>query len=208
LTILDRQAASSWYVIVTRSHAERRARAALSKAGFGTFLPERRVETQHRRTKQWQERVELVMPGYILVEFPQIPDAEWFDRGARPSWGALRRCDGVVAPLGDLNDFGEIVPFPLPTRLVEQLVAAQANLEFDETREAQRRRGRTKESALADMRCRMEGAEVLVTDGPFRSFNATVDEVDSLSRIKVLVSLFGRMTPIWMQPGQVEMLAA
>ena len=208
LTILDhdrRRSPSSWYVVATRSHAERRARAALSKAGFGTFLPERRVETQHRRTKQWQEHVELVMPGYVLIEFPKIPDHEWFDRGARPTWGALRRCDGVVAPLGDLNDSGEVVPLPLPTRLVEEMVAAQANLEFDDTREAKRRRGHTKENALADLRIELEGTEVLVTDGPFRSFNAVVDEVESLTRIKVLVEIFGRLTPIWMEPGQVEL---
>lgn len=208
MTILDRQAASSWYVVVTRSRAERRARAALNKAGFGTFLPERRVEIFNRRSRGWQERVELAMPGYVLVEFPKVPDAEWLDRGARPSWSALRRCDGVVAPLGDLNDFGEIVPLPLPTRLVEGLISAQANMEFDDTRKAKRRRGQTKESALADMRSRMEGNGIRVMDGPFAGFPGIVDEVESLARLKVLVEIFGRLTPTWMEPGQVELLAA
>jgi transcription antitermination factor NusG len=208
LTIRYNRTASSWYVVATRSHAERRARAALSKAGFGTFLPERKVETQHRRTKAWQERVELVMPGYVLVEFPTVPDHEWFDRGSRPSWAALRRCDGVVAPLGDQNRFGEIVPLPLPTKLVEGLVAAQANLEFDDTRESQRHRGKTKESALADLRARLDGNQVLVLDGPFRSFSAVVDEVESLVRAKVLVDIFGRLTPVTIDPEQVELLAA
>ena len=208
MTTLDRRNTSTWYVVATRSHAERRAKAALSKAGFGVFLPERRVETQHRRTKVWQERVEVLMQGYVLVEFPKVPDHEGDDRSPRPSWGAMRRCDGVAAPLGDVNQFGEVVPMPLPTRIVEDLVLAQAMMVFDETREARRLRGHTKENALTDLRRRMSGAEVLMLDGPLRSFTAVVDEVDSLTRIKVLVEIFGRLTPMWVEPWQVDVLAA
>jgi transcription antitermination factor NusG len=77
------------------------------------------------------------MPGYLFVQMPYGP----------LSWYTLRAGNGVKGVLGVANSIGELEPFPISSRLVERIMAAQLNLKFDDTREAMAGRGRWRRPA-------------------------------------------------------------
>lgn len=181
---------SRWFVVRTNPNCETKAAANLSRAGYGPYVPVWRREKQHRRTKQWTETVRPLMTGYLFVEMPHGP-LDWF---------TLRACQGVKGVLGVTDARGETKPFPIPSRLVERVMAAQLNLMFDDTREAKARRGQE----AAQYR---PGEQIMVTKGPFASFTATVDSVRPNGTVQALIDIFGRMTLMDLAADQVEMAA-
>jgi transcription termination/antitermination protein NusG len=80
-------------------------------------------------------------------------------------------------------------PVPIPDREAEQMM-----------KQVQDGVDRPKPSIRFEI-----GEQVRVADGPFASFNGTVQDVDGeRSRLKVEVSIFGRATPVELEFGQVE----
>jgi transcription antitermination factor NusG len=194
---------SRWYVASTYPNAEERARAAVVAAGFGAYLPHRRIETVHRRTGGWRTRVLLVFPGYLFIEFPETGGEEFYRAGERPSWHRLNRCTGIEYVLGAANDEGEgaPIPVPVPSSLVEAIMAAELNLEFDQTRAARRRHERSLIEQFP------VGAAAALASGPLAALSGEIARVTSSGRVELLIALMGRLVNVEVEPQNVEVFS-
>lgn len=180
-----------WYVARTNIRSEAKADANLRNAGFETYLPMVRFERVNKRTHIVHTFERPLMSRYLFVAFPR--HAKHF--------GFARACEGVERILGDVDDH----PIPVPFALVKGLFIAEINLEFDDTRAARIHRkeeARTKKETVA-MRF-FAGSEWLVTEGPFSSFRAEVENVTSAGLVRVLINIFGRMTPVEIEPTHLD----
>ena len=122
---------------------------------------------------------EKVLPGYILVRMDLTDE----------SWAVVRNTPGVTGFVGLSNK-----PSPLPLSEVAGLLAP-APAEGAKPTEAAK--ARTPEYEV--------GESVTVMDGPFATLPATVNEVNSVTqKLKVLVSIFGRETPVELSFDQVS----
>jgi transcriptional antiterminator NusG len=121
-----------------------------------------------------------VYPGYVLVEMVLDPD----------SWFVVRNTPGVTSFVGGGNIPGSRnEPIPLEEHEVKQILR-HMGVETPKYRVAF-----------------TKGQSVRVTDGPFSEFIGTVDEVNpERNKLKVLVSIFGRETPVELDFLQVEKL--
>lgn len=124
-----------------------------------------------------------VFPGYVLVRMSLDDD----------TWYVIRNTPGVTGFVGAGNK-----PNPLTKKEVENILGT------GETGE----KGQTAVAAKARPRLEYEvGEQVRVTTGPFADFNGAISEIDvDRSKLKVLVDIFGRETPVELEFGQVAKL--
>jgi len=122
---------------------------------------------------------EKVLPGYILVRLDLTDE----------SWAVVRNTPGVTGFVGLSNR-----PSPLPLSEVAGLLAPEP---AEGAKPAEAAKAKTPEFEV--------GESVTVMDGPFATLPATVDEVNSVTqKLKVLVSIFGRETPVELSFDQVS----
>lgn len=181
-----------WYAIQTRAKGERKALREIRKAGIEAYLPEYQVERFNRRLK--------VRKITTLCHFPRY----LFARLEAGDFGAVRACDGVA----DVLPGFPMSPRPVADKDVLELRDAQERNLFDDTDYARRLRGETVKNTLSALRKRLRGKMVRVKDGPFTSFAGEVEAVHSLERLTVLIDMFGRPTPVELEVGQFEEMAA
>lgn len=185
-----------WYVLHTYSGYEKRVKTNVESrvASFGMedkiFQVEVPMEEVEKHTEKGKKVITRVrVPGYVLIRM--LPD-----ENARR---IVRETEGVTGFVGPTKD-----PAPLTRKEVVSMMAPMIASEAlkaagDKPAAAKKRK---LEVSYAP------GDQVTVTDGPFTTMAAVVSEVDpSTQKLTVLVSIFGRDTPVELGFNQVEKIA-
>lgn len=171
------------------------AERSIRDAGFECYFARMRKEIIHHRTRQIIVRRFPLLMGYIFVQLP-TPNAEW-----------LTGCGVIAYGLGEEGKLFAV------DEAKDLLHSAEMNLEFDETREARllhKREARTKKEAA--LRLFPKGAAVQVKQSwpnphPFAGFLGQVTGATSKGKIKAVVDLFGRLTPVEFNVDELEQAA-
>jgi transcription termination/antitermination protein NusG len=176
-----------WYVVHSYAGYENRVRTNLESRTqslnmedyiFQIEVPTHEVtEIKGGKRQQVQEKV---LPGYILVRMDLTDE----------SWAAVRNTPGVTGFVGLSSR-----PSPLSLDEVAVLLAP-------EPEEKAAQKAETLRAASVDFEV---GQSVTVMDGPFATLPATVSEINAdTQKLKVLVSIFGRETPVELSFDQVS----
>jgi transcriptional antiterminator NusG len=177
-----------WYVVHSYAGYENRVKTNLESRTmslnmedyiFQIEVPTHQVTEIKSGKKQTVN--EKVLPGYILVRM-ELTDE---------SWAVVRNTPGVTGFVGLSSK-----PSPLPLGEVASLLAP-APAEGSPAAQAAAAKKTSPEYEV--------GESVTVMDGPFATLPATVNEVNSVTqKLKVLVSIFGRETPVELSFDQVS----
>jgi transcriptional antiterminator NusG len=190
-----KNAPGEWYVVHSYAGYENKVKANLEtriqnldmeEFIFQVEVPTEEVtEIKNGQRKQVQRKV---LPGYILVRM-ELNDG---------SWSAVRNTPGVTGFVGATQrpsplSIDDVVKFLLPRGEERKPTAAG---------KAAGGAGSSKPTVEVDFEV---GESVTVMDGPFATLPATISEVNADGqKLKVLVSIFGRETPVELSFSQVS----
>jgi len=173
--------AKHWYVIHTQTGYEDRIKKALEskvKAGLSKdSITQVLVPIEQvSEIKGGKKRISQrkFFPGYILVEM-ELTDESWY---------LIKSITGVTGFVGAGSK-----PLPLNNEEVDTIL-----------RQAKDAKEKPTPKIIFD-----KGENIRVNDGPFTNFNGTIEEVNlAKGKIKVMISIFGRATPVELETWQVE----
>jgi len=171
-----------WYVVHTYAGYENKVKANLetriASLNMEDFIFQIEVPTQEEtQIKQGKRQVvqSKIFPGYVLVRMDLTDE----------SWSAVKNTPSVTGFVGTTH------PTPLSTDDVVKFLAPKPK----EAKKAEAPK-------VVDFRI---GDSVTVMDGPFATLPATIVEINAeAQRLKVLVSIFGRETPVELSFSQVS----
>ncbi|MFE2067815.1 transcription termination/antitermination protein NusG [Streptomyces sp. NPDC059467] len=186
-----------WYVIHTYAGYENRVKTNLEQRAvslnvedyiFQAEVPQEEVVQIKNGDRKTIKQNKL--PGYVLVRMDLTNE----------SWGVVRNTPGVTGFVGNAYD-----PYPLTLDEIVKMLAPEA--EEKAAREAAEAEGkpapqRRVEVQVLDFEV---GDSVTVTDGPFATLQATINEINPDSKkVKGLVEIFGRETPVELSFDQIQ----
>jgi transcriptional antiterminator NusG len=181
-----RRAPGDWYVVHSYAGYENRVKSNLetrmSTLNMEDFIFQIEVpqeEVMEIKNGQRKQVKRNVLPGYVLVRM-ELTDE---------SWSAVRNTPGVTGFVGHTHrpsplTIDEVIQFLAPAKEKKAAAAAEVKVVDFEV-----------------------GESVTVMDGPFATLPATINEISpDAQKLKVLVSIFGRETPVELSFNQVQKL--
>lgn len=180
-----------WYVLRVASNLEDRVCEALKRKVKIEHLDERigRILVLTQREKRMRGGVAKVFdrklyPGYVFVEMAaeedgSIPEDVWF---------MIKETSGVGDFIGSDGK-----PSPMKTHDVEQMLGVVEKA--------------AEQPTLAGMSGMKKGDPIKVKEGPFENFEGEIAQVfPDKGQVEVIVTIFGRATPIVLEYWQIELL--
>ncbi|MFH1855741.1 MAG: transcription termination/antitermination protein NusG [Candidatus Omnitrophota bacterium] len=170
-----------WYVIHTQTGQEDKVRAGIESRieakGLKDKISNILVPTERiSEVKEGKKRIlqRKFFPGYILIEM-EMDDNTWY---------LIKSTPGVAGFIGQGNK-----PFPLKKSEIEAIIKQTAE-----------KKEKPQPKVIFE-----KGEAVRVKEGPFTNFNGVIEEVNpDKQKLKVMVSIFGRSTPVELEYWQVE----
>ena len=185
------QKSARWYAVQVASGCEKRVKADLERRALTFDVGERIAQVEIpqtpavkiRKDGSRQHSDEKVFPGYVLVKMVMADD----------TWQVVKNTSHVINFVGAEQrkgtgrGRGHVKPLPLSASEVERI--------FKQTAEQE-------PVVKFDMAA---GDKIIVLSGPFKDFEGEVVEVSpERSKLKALLSIFGRDTPVELEFNQVQ----
>ena len=189
-----RTAPGDWYVVHSYAGYENKVKtnleARIQSLDVEDYIYQIEVPTEEVTEIKNGKRAQVnrkVLPGYLLVRM-ELNDE---------SWGAVRNTPGVTGFVGATSR-----PSPLTLDEVVKILAPATTPQAARTTESPA--AAAAPTTLVDFEV---GESVTVMDGPFATLPATINEINAeQQKLQVLVSIFGRETPVELSFNQVAKL--
>jgi transcriptional antiterminator NusG len=184
-----------WYVVHTYSGMEKRVKSNLENRVtslnaedyiFEVVVPTEEVAEIKNGQRKLVKRT--VLPGYVLVRMDLTDE----------SWGVVRHTPSVTGFVGNSHQ-----PVPLSLAEVESMLAPAVEAEVaTATDTPDQQQAKASKVEFTDFSV---GDSVMVVDGPFATLHATITEINiDAQRVKALVEIFGRETPVELSFTQIQ----